>query len=86
MNNDISAYISDNLYIEGLLQKYSNLRARFLPLTSPITEKQLSFCFKKYDLQMQSNLNLFVRELRRTGTINALREKYFNSNKWVNKN
>jgi polar amino acid transport system substrate-binding protein len=83
MNNDITAYIADNLYIEGLLQKYSNLRARFLPLTSPITEKQLSFCFKKYDLQMQSNLNLFVRELRRTGTINALREKYFNSNKWI---
>jgi polar amino acid transport system substrate-binding protein len=85
MNNEITAYVSDNLYIEGLLQKYSNLRARFLPLTSPVTEKQLSICFKKYDLQMQSNLNLFVRELKRTGAINTLREKYFNSNNWIQK-
>jgi polar amino acid transport system substrate-binding protein len=85
MNNEITAYVSDNLYIEGLLQKYSNLRARFLPLTSPVTEKQLSICFKKYDLQMQASLNLFVRELKRTGSINTLREKYFNSNNWIQK-
>ena len=83
INNNITVYIADNLYIEGLLQRYSNLRARFLPLLSPVTEKQVSFCFKKYDLQLQANLNLFVRELKRTGTINALREKYFNNNKWV---
>ncbi|NBU97521.1 MAG: ABC transporter substrate-binding protein [Spirochaetia bacterium] len=83
INNNITAYIADNLYIEGLLQKNNNLRARFLPLTTPIMEKQVSFCFKKYDIQLESNLNLFVRDLKRTGTINALREKYFNSNKWV---
>ena len=83
MNNNITAYIADNLYIEGLLQKYSNLRTRYLPLTSPVTEKQVSFCFKKYDLQMQANLNLFVRELKRTGTINTLRDKYFSNSKWV---
>lgn len=85
MNNNMTVYIGDNLYIEGLLQKYSNLRTRFLPLTGPVTEKQVSFSFKKYDLQMESNLNLFVRELKRTGTINSLREKYFSSNKWVKK-
>jgi len=83
INNNITAYIADNLYIEGLLQKYNNLRARFLPLTTPVMEKQVSFCFKKYDVQLESNLNLFVRDLKRTGTINALREKYFNSNKWL---
>lgn len=85
MNNTMSVYIGDNLYIEGLLQKYSNLRTRYLPLTSPVTEKQVSFSFKKYDLQMESHLNLFVRELKRTGTINSLREKYFSTNKWVKK-
>jgi polar amino acid transport system substrate-binding protein len=83
INNNITAYIADNLYIEGLLQKNNNLRARFLALTTPIMEKQVSFCFKKYDIQLESNLNLFVRDIKRTGTINALREKYFNSNKWV---
>jgi polar amino acid transport system substrate-binding protein len=83
INNNITAYIADNLYIEGLLQKNNNLRARFLALTTPVMEKQVSFCFKKYDIQLESNLNLFVRDIKRTGTINALREKYFNSNKWV---
>jgi polar amino acid transport system substrate-binding protein len=82
-DNKINTYIADNLYIEGLLQRESSLKVRFLPLSAPVVEKQVSFCFKKYDLDLLTDLNLFIRELKRTGEINELREKYFNSNKWV---
>lgn len=82
-DNKFNTYVADNLYIEGLMQKDSSLKARFVALSAPIMEKQVSFCFKKYDLTTQADLNLFIREIKRTGEVNRLKEKYFNSNKWV---
>jgi len=81
--NKFNCYIADSLYIEGLIQKDKTLLSRYIPLTGQNIEKQLSFAFKKYDIQMVINANLFIREMKRTGEINRLKEKYFNSNKWV---
>jgi polar amino acid transport system substrate-binding protein len=85
-DNKINCYIGDNLYIEGLMQKYPSLRNQFIPLVQPVMEKQLSVAFKKYDLQLAYSLNLFIREMKRTGELSRLRHKYFNSNQWVKKN
>lgn len=82
--NKFTCYVADSLYIEGLLQRDKSLLGRFTPLLGQNIEKQLSFAVKKYDLQMIYNANLFIREMKRTGEINRLKEKYFNSNQWVN--
>jgi polar amino acid transport system substrate-binding protein len=81
--NKFNCYIADSLYIEGLVQKDKSLLSRYFPLTGQNVDKQLSFAFKKYDDAMVINANLFIREMKRTGEINRLKEKYFNSNKWV---
>lgn len=81
--NKFNCYIADSLYLEGLIQKDRSLLNRYIPLTAQNIEKQLSFAFKKYDVQLLTNANLFIREMKRTGEINRLREKYFSSNKWV---
>ncbi|MCX7999338.1 MAG: transporter substrate-binding domain-containing protein [Leptospiraceae bacterium] len=82
--NRFTCYVADSLYIEGLLQRDKSLLGRFTPLLGQNVEKQLSFAVKKYDLQLIYNINLFIREMKRTGEIQKLKEKYFNSNKWVN--
>jgi polar amino acid transport system substrate-binding protein len=82
-DNKINCYVADNLYIEGLLQKDSSLKARFLPLLGSVVDKQLSIAFKKYDIHLQNNINLFIREMKRSGEMARLKERYFNSNKWV---
>lgn len=83
-SNKFTCYVADSLYIEALIQRDKSLLGRFTPLLGQNIEKQLSFAVKKYDIQMIYNINLFIREMKRMGEINKLREKYFNSNKWVN--
>ncbi|MDX1961326.1 MAG: transporter substrate-binding domain-containing protein [Leptospiraceae bacterium] len=84
--NRFNCYVADNLYLEGLLQKESSLKVGYLPLLGTVTEKQLSFAFKKYDVQLQASINLFIREMKRTGEIERLKQKYFYSDGWVKKN
>lgn len=83
LNNEVNCFVSDNLYIEGLLQKDPALKASYKPLLNTVVEKQLSFATRKYDLIMLNDLNFFVREIIRTGEIDRLKKKYFNSNAWV---
>jgi polar amino acid transport system substrate-binding protein len=82
--NKINTYSADNLYIEAILQQYPELRTRYVALLNPIIEKQQSFAIKKYDLQLLHSINFFIREMKRSGEITRLKEKYFNSNSWVN--
>ena len=82
-NNDINCYVADALYLEGLLQRNPFLKVRMQPVLGNILEKQLSVTAKKNDLMMISELNYFIREMKRTGEIKRLKEKYFNSNDWI---
>lgn len=82
--NDVNCYVADSLYLEGLLQKNPFLKVRMQPLLGTIVEKQLSITTKKNDLLMLNEINYFIREMKRTGEIQRLKEKYFNSNQWVN--
>lgn len=83
LNNKVNCFVSDNLYIEGLLQKNPSLKASYKPLLNTVVEKHLSFATKKYDLIMLNDLNFFVREIIRTGEVTRLKKKYFNSDAWV---
>ncbi|HMV79364.1 MAG TPA: transporter substrate-binding domain-containing protein, partial [Leptospiraceae bacterium] len=81
--NKVNTYIADNLFLEGQIQKDPSLKSRYLPLLAPVIDKHLCIAFKKYDLQLQTSLNLFVREMKRTGEISRIKDRYFLSNEWV---
>lgn len=81
--NIINCYVADNLYLEGLIQRNPSLKVRMQPVINSVIEKQLSITAPKYDFELLSEANFFIREMKRTGEINRLKEKYFNNNAWV---
>jgi polar amino acid transport system substrate-binding protein len=81
--NEINCYVADNLYLEGLIQRNPSLKIKMQPVVETVIEKQLSINMRKYDLELLSEANFFIREMKRTGEINRLKEKYFNNNAWV---
>lgn len=81
--NVINCYVADNLYLEGLIQRNPTLKVRMQPVVNPVIEKQLSITTPKYDFELLSEANFFIREIKRTGTVNRLKEKYFNNNAWI---
>ncbi|MCB1156447.1 MAG: amino acid ABC transporter substrate-binding protein [Leptospiraceae bacterium] len=83
LKNTVNCYIADNLYLEGLLQKYPSLKNDYKPLLSSVVEKQISIAVRKYDILLLTDLNFFIREMKRSGQIEKLKQKYFNNNKWV---
>ncbi len=82
-DNEINCYVADNLYLEGLIQRNPSLKIKMQPVVETVIEKQLSINTRKYDLEMLNEANFFIREMKRTGEINRLKEKYFNNNAWV---
>ena len=81
--NQINCYVADNLYLEGLIQRNPSLKVRMQPVVNPVIEKHLSITMKKYDIELMVEANFFIREMKRTGEINRLKEKYFNNSAWV---
>lgn len=81
--NQINCYVADNLYLEGLIQKNPSLKIKMQPVVNPVIEKQLSMTMKKYEVELVLEANFFIREMKRTGELNRLKEKYFNNNAWV---
>ncbi len=82
-DNEINCYVADNLYLEGLIQRNPSLKIKMQPVVEPVIEKQLSITMRKYDLELMNEANFFIREMKRTGAIKRLKEKYFNNNAWV---
>lgn len=80
--NEINCYVADNLYLEGLIQRNPSLKIKMQPVVGSVVEKQLSINTRKNDLELLNEAN-FIREMKRTGQINRLKEKYFNNNAWV---
>ena len=75
--------MADNLYLEGLIQRNPTLKVRMQAVINPVIEKQLSITTPKYDFELLSEANFFIREIKRTGAVNNLKEKYFNNNAWI---
>ncbi len=86
LRNNVNCFVADGLYIEALLQKRPELKANYLPLLNPVSEEHISAVLPKNDIYFTSNMNFFIKEMRRSGNINTLKTKYFNSNGWVKKN
>lgn len=84
-SNRVNCYIADNVYIQGQLQKHPSLKTYYKALLSPVIRKEISIAINKYDVLFLKNLNFFIREMKRSGRLNALKQKYFESNVWVRK-
>ncbi|EOQ95872.1 ABC transporter, substrate-binding protein, family 3 [Leptospira wolbachii serovar Codice str. CDC] len=83
--NNVNAFVADSFYIQALLQKDSSLRANYLPILGVVQEDHISMATAKRDVEFLYNLNFFIKELKRTGKIQVLINKYFKSNQWVKK-
>ncbi|EOQ89448.1 ABC transporter, substrate-binding protein, family 3 [Leptospira yanagawae serovar Saopaulo str. Sao Paulo = ATCC 700523] len=83
--NNVNAFVADSFYIQALLQKDSSLRANYLPILGVVQEDHISMAVGKRDIEFLYHLNFFIKELKRTGKIQQLINKYFKSNKWVKK-
>lgn len=83
--NNVNAFVADSFYIQALLQKDSSLRANYLPILGVVQEDHISMAVAKRDIEFLYNLNFFIKELKRTGKIQQLINKYFKSNNWVKK-
>lgn len=83
LKNRVNCYITDDMFVEGLLQKYPYLSSTYRPLTAPIITKEVSIMIKKYDILLLEEINFFVRQLKRSGDVDKLRQKYYRSNEWV---
>lgn len=81
--NQVSCFVGDGLFILALLQKTPGLKANYSPLLDPVQEEHISALLPKDDLLFLQRVNFFIKELRRTGTIANLRNRYFGSNQWV---
>ncbi|ABZ99524.1 substrate-binding periplasmic protein [Leptospira biflexa] len=83
--NNVNAFVADSFFIQALLQKDSSLLANYLPILGVVQEDHISMAVAKRDIEFLYNLNFFIKELKRTGKIQQLINKYFKSNKWVKK-
>ncbi|TGL65484.1 substrate-binding periplasmic protein [Leptospira jelokensis] len=83
--NNVNAFVADSFYIQALLQKDSSLRANYLPILGVVQEDHISMAVGKRDIEFLYHLNFFIKELKRTGKIQQLINKYFKSNQWVKK-
>ncbi|MGE8778561.1 substrate-binding periplasmic protein [Leptospira terpstrae] len=83
--NNVNAFVADSFYIQALLQKDSSLRANYLPILGVVQEDHISMATARRDVEFLYNLNFFIEELKRTGKIQVLINKYFKSNQWVKK-
>ncbi|MFX3542539.1 ABC transporter substrate-binding protein, partial [Leptospira borgpetersenii] len=48
-----------------------------------VQEENISAALPLNDLIFADNLNFFIKELKRTGLLEELKNRYFNQNSWV---
>ncbi len=83
--NNVNCFVADSFYIMALLQKNPSLRASYLPITGLVQEEHISMAVAKRDVEFLYHLNFFIKEFKRSGKMQVLVNKYFKSDKWVQK-
>lgn len=78
-----NCFVGESFYIKGFLQKERSLASNFRSLLEPVQEDHISAILPKGDLVYSRNFEFFLSELRRTGELKALEDKYFNRGDWV---
>ncbi|EMF83116.1 ABC transporter, substrate-binding protein, family 3 [Leptospira weilii serovar Topaz str. LT2116] len=83
ISNNVTCFVADSFFILTLLQKNPSLKVNYLPLLGTVQEENISAALPLNDLIFADNLNFFIKELKRTGLLEELKNRYFNQNSWV---
>ena len=83
INNSCNVFIGDNYFIEALLLQKPELKAGYIPLIEPVMEQSIAVVIPKNDVKMFFDLDFFIYELKKTGTIRELKIKYFDNSEWI---
>lgn len=80
---EIDAFVADGLHIKALVTRRKDLLNNYIPLTAVYREEHICIVFSHGNPELWNTLNFILKELRRTGYIDALKKKYFESSGWV---
>jgi polar amino acid transport system substrate-binding protein len=70
------------VYLRALLLKRPELMNRFLPLLDKYLEDHISMAIPPGDPELWNYLNFFIKEMIRTGRMQTIINKYFQSGAW----
>lgn len=79
---EIDALVADDVYIRALLLKRPELLTRFLSLTDTYVEDHISILVPRGDAELWNYINFFVKDMKRTGRVQAIVRKYMESSNW----
>lgn len=83
--NQIDAIIADAVFITALTLEKPGFLVDAIALTQAYREEHLSPIVAYGDAEYLFVINFFIKELRRTGRLDALERKYLESDAWVKK-
>jgi polar amino acid transport system substrate-binding protein len=81
--SEIDAIFADEIFIRSAIQKRLFSSVRFLPLLEHYREEHICILLSKTDPELELFTNFFLRELKRTGQLTRIIERYTLSNRWV---
>ncbi len=79
----IDILITDGLYVQALLLKQPQLLNDFIPLTKVYREEHLSIALPQGDAEFLGQINFFIKEIKRTGVLKNIMDKYLKSDRWI---
>lgn len=79
----LDGIVADGLYVRALLLRRPDLKNRFIPLLKKYHEEHISMLVTPGKLNWLNYLNFFIKELRRTGVMEMLSDRYFESGDWL---
>lgn len=82
-NGKIDALVADGIYLKALLLRRSDLLNRFLPLMKTYRQEHISMALPPGDMEYLYYINFFIKEIRRTGHLHRILNRYFDSNAWI---
>ena len=81
-SREIDLLVADDVYLRALLLKRPELMNRFLPLLDKYLEDHISMAIPSGDPELWNYLNFFIKEMIRTGRMQTIINKYFQSGAW----
>ncbi len=82
-NRRIDAIIADGVYIQALTLREGKYLTRAVAITGSYQEEHLCPVIAYGDAEFLQYMNFFIKEMQRTGRLEALRRKYLESDAWV---
>jgi len=79
---EIDALVADDVYIRALMMKRPELSARFLALADVYVEDHICAVLPRGDAEFWNYVNFFIKDIKRTGRMQAITRKYLESSNW----